>query len=218
MPVSPAPTNPLCLPMANDTYRTLAASASAEHKVEDSRFVAEAAPVSSRGAAEEHIEAVRARKHKARHHCSAYRIGTGGDVSRYDDDGEPSGTGGRPLLRVIDARTLTNTVVVVTRYFGGTELGTGGLARAYGTAADRALDRASVVERVVRVPVRIEYAYDDTAPAEHVLRQFDTEIQESTYTETTALTVGVRHSAVDEFVEAFTNALGGRGTVRGVGE
>jgi len=201
----------------DDTYRTLAAPASAEHTVDDSRFVAEAVPASSRDAAERHVEAVRAREHKAQHHCSAYRVGTGGDVARYDDDGEPSGTAGRPILRQIDARNLTNTLVVVTRYFGGTELGTGGLARAYGAAADRALDRASIVERVVRVPVRIEYAYDDTAPAEQVLRRFDTEVQASTYTDTTTLTVGVRRSAVDDFVEAFTNALGGRGTVLSVG-
>ncbi len=197
----------------SDSYRTLRESAVAEHTVEGSRFLAEAVRVTTRDAAEEHVAAVRRREHKATHHCSAVRVGPEGQTFHYDDDGEPSGTAGAPLLRQIDARDLTNTLVVVTRYFGGTELGTGGLARAYGTAAARALDAAPAEERVVRVPVRIEYAYDDTTPAEQVLRQFDTTEIDSRYTEVTRRTVGVPRSEVDAFVDAFTNALGGRGTV-----
>ncbi len=194
-----------------DTYRTLDGSGRAEHTVDGSRFLAEAVAVASRTAAEETIAAVRAREHKATHHCSAYRLGVAGDTFRYDDDGEPSGTAGRPILRQIDARDLTNTLVVVTRYFGGTELGTGGLARAYGDAAAAALERADGVERVVRTPLRIRYDYDDTAPAERVLRQFDAEVRDSEYTDVTTLTVGVRTSRVDAFVEAFRNALSDRG-------
>jgi uncharacterized YigZ family protein len=200
----------------SDTYRTIEGPARAEQTVEGSRFLAEAMPVADRRAATERIETIREREHKATHHCTAYRLGREGEDFRYDDDGEPSGTAGPPLLRQIDARDLTNTLVVVTRYFGGTELGTGGLARAYGNAAAAALDRASVVERVVRTPVRVRFDYDDTAPAEQVLRQFDTEVQESTYTDVTTLTVGVRRSEVDAFVDAFTNALSDRGEVLGV--
>lgn len=197
----------------SDTYRTIAARDTAKHTVAGSRLLAEAVPSGNRDEAERALEAVRRREHTASHHCFAYRVGFAGDVFRYADDGEPNGTAGRPILRQIEARTLTNTIVVVTRYFGGTELGPGGLARAYGTAADAALNRASVVERVVRVPVRIEYDYDDTAPAERVLRRFDTEVTESRYTDVTTLTVGVRRSKVEAFVEAFTNALGGRGRI-----
>jgi uncharacterized YigZ family protein len=175
-------------------------------------------PVADRRAATEWIETIREREHTATHHCTAYRLGREGEDFRYDDDGEPSGTAGPPLLRQIDARDLTNTLVVVTRYFGGTELGTGGLARAYGNAAAAALDRASIVERVVRTPVRVRFDYDDTAPAEQVLRQFDTEVQDSTYTDVTTLTVGVRRSEVDAFVDAFTNALSDRGELLSVGE
>ncbi|MFB6279567.1 MAG: YigZ family protein [Salinibacter sp.] len=200
----------------SDTYRTIDEPARAEQTVEGSRFLAEAMPVSDRRAVTERIETIREREHTATHHCTAYRLGREGEDFRYDDDGEPSGTAGPPLLRQIDARDLTNTLVVVTRYFGGTELGTGGLARAYGDAASAALDRASVVEHVVRTPVRVRFDYDDTAPAEQVLRQFDTEVQESTYTDVTTLTVGVRQSEVDAFVDAFTNALSDRGEVLGV--
>jgi uncharacterized YigZ family protein len=201
----------------SDTYRTIASSATATLKVEGSRFLAEAVPVASREAAEKHIEAVREREHQATHHCTAYRLGTEGDEVRYNDDGEPSGTAGQPILRQMDARDLTNTLVVVTRYFGGTKLGTGGLMRAYGDAADAALDQASIVERVVRVPVQIRFAYDDTTPARQVLRQFDATVTDSDYTDVTELTVGVRASEVEVFVDAFRNALSARGEVLSVG-
>ena len=201
----------------SDTYRTLEASGRTEHRVEGSRFVADAMPASTREEVSDEIGAVRDREPKATHHCWAYRLGRTGDDVRYEDDGEPGGTAGQPILRQIDARALTNTLVVVTRYFGGTELGTGGLARAYGEAADGALDRASVVERVVRTPVHLRFQYDDTAPAQRILRRFDTEVRDSTYTDVTTLEVGVRQSEVKAFVEAFTNALSGRGDVLSVG-
>ena len=201
----------------SDAYRTLKNGATATRTVDGSRFIAEAMPVSDRRAVDESLQAVREREHKASHHCSAYRIGPDGQDFHYDDDGEPSGTAGRPILRQIDGRTLTNTLVVVTRYFGGTELGTGGLARAYGDVADAALDRASIVERVVRTPVRLRFAYDDTAPAEAVLRQFDVTLQEEDYTAVTTWTVGVRASQVEAFTDAFTNALSARGEVLRVG-
>ena len=196
-----------------DTYRTLESGGRVEMKVVDSRFIGEALPVASKRAAEDAIAAIRIREPKATHHCTAYRLGARGDTFRYDDDGEPSGTAGPPILRQIDAEELTNTLVVVTRYYGGTKLGTGGLMRAYGDAASEALDAASIIERILRVPVRLRFAYDDTAPAEHVLRQFDTTIARQDYTEVTELTVRVRRSEKDAFEAAFTNALGGRGEI-----
>ncbi|PSQ83046.1 MAG: hypothetical protein BRD30_13375 [Bacteroidetes bacterium QH_2_63_10] len=201
----------------SDTYRTLESAAQAELTVEGSRFLADAIPVSDRDAVVVQIDTVREREPKATHHSSAYRLGRDGDDFRYDDDGEPSGTAGPPILRQIDARTLTNTLVVVTRYFGGTELGTGGLARAYGDAAAATLSRAPIVERVVRTPVRLRFDYDDTSPAQRVLQQFDTVVQDSEYTDVTTLTVGVRRSEVEAFVEAFTDALSDRGEVLSVG-
>jgi len=201
----------------SDSFRTINAATRAEQTVDGSRFFADAVPVSTRRAVEAQIEQIREREPTATHHCSAYRLGRDGDDFRYDDDGEPSGTAGQPILRQIDARDLTNVLVVVTRYFGGTELGTGGLVRAYGDAASAALDRAPIVEQIVRTPVRLRFDYDDTSPAQCVLQQFDTEVQESDYTDVTTLTVGVRQSEVDAFVTAFTNALSDRGDVLRVG-
>lgn len=202
----------------NDTYHTLAAAGRAEHTVDGSRFLAEAVPVTDRAAADETFTAIRSREHKASHHCYAYRLGVDGDTFRYDDDGEPSGTAGQPILRQMDANDLTNTLVVVARYFGGTELGTGGLARAYGAAASAALEQAERTKQVVRATLRIQYDYDDTSPAERVLQQFDADVHESEYTEVTTRTVGVRKSEVDAFVDVFRNALSGRGEIVLVGE
>jgi len=194
-----------------DTFRTVQAPARVELKVVDSRFLAEAKPVARSAAADAHIDRVRQREHKASHHCTAYRIGPDGQTFRYDDDGEPSGTAGPPILRQIDAQSLTNTLVVVTRYFGGTKLGTGGLVRAYGDAAAAVLDEARIVEHVQRTPIRLRFAYDDTTPARQVLRRFDSEVLDETYSDITELHVGVRRSEADAFIDAFTNALGGRG-------
>lgn len=201
----------------SDSYRTIEGDATATLKVDGSRFIAEAIPVSDRTAVENSLQLVRDREHKATHHCSAYRLGRDGHDFHYDDDGEPSGTAGQPILRQIDGRDLTNTLVVVTRYFGGTKLGTGGLVRAYGDAADAALARASIVERVVRTSVRVRFDYDDTRAAQQVLQRFDAEVDDSDYTEVTEWTVGVRASEVERFVEAFTNGLAGRGEVLSVG-
>ena len=203
--------------MSSDTYRPIEAPARAEQTVDGSRFFADALPAADRDTVDARLEQIREREPKATHHCSAYRLGRNGDDFRYDDDGEPSGTAGRPILRQIDARQLTNTLVVVTRYFGGTELGTGGLVRAYGDAASAALDRAPFVEHVVRTTIRLRFAYDDTSPAQRVLQQFDAEVQDSEYTDVTTLTVGVRRSEVDAFVEAFTNSLSDRGELLRIG-
>ncbi len=196
-----------------DTYRILCAPARVEVKVKGSRFIAEAFPVADIAEAEAAIETVRRRAYSATHHCTAYRVGADGAVFRFNDDGEPAGTAGRPILRQIDARELTNTLVVVTRYFGGTKLGTGGLIRAYGEAAALALDAAGHTECIRRKRVDLRFGYPDTSPAMHIIHRFDAEIRGTRYGDDTAIQVAVRRSQVDDFVSAFIEALGGRGTV-----
>lgn len=200
----------------NDTYQTLGGYARAEIKIKGSRFIAEAMPVAHVDKAEAEIASIRKREFNATHHCTAYRIGPTGDLFRYNDDGEPSGTAGAPILRQIDGYGLTNTLVVVTRYFGGTKLGTGGLIRAYGDAAVQVLEKASVVKRILRELLRLRFRYDDTSPAMHIINQYDAVIQETTYTEETEIIIGVRRSQAAAFVEAFTDALGGRGDAAAV--
>jgi uncharacterized YigZ family protein len=196
----------------NDTFLTIAGPAQAKvSKIKGSRFIADAFPVSEVSSADERIAEIRAREPNATHHCWAYRLGVDGHTFRYDDDGEPGGTAGQPILRRIDGRDLTNVLVVVTRYFGGTKLGIGGLVHAYGDAAAAVLETASIIEEVQRVSVDLTFSYDDTSAVEQVLHRFDAEVSDSRYTDVTNLKVRVRKSAVDDFEEGFNNALGGRG-------
>ncbi|BBM70310.1 IMPACT family protein [Rhodothermus marinus] len=196
---------------SGDTYRVVAGTARAELREKGSRFIAEVFPVETEEEAAAAIEAVRRREHAATHHCTAYRLGPEGELFRASDDGEPSGTAGLPILRQIEARGLTNTLVVVTRYFGGTKLGRGGLIRAYGEAAARALDLAPVAERVITVPFRLRFAYDDTAPVMRLIERMGARIRETCYDAETELLVEVPRSKAIAFAEAFVETLAGRG-------
>ncbi|MGB3542622.1 IMPACT family protein, partial [Rubrivirga sp.] len=157
---------------------------------------------------------VRKAEHAARHHGWAYRLGPDAPSPRSSDDGEPSGSTGVPILREIEGRELFNAVVVVTRYYGGTKLGVGGLARAYGQAAGLALEGAPGRTVVVREPVVLAFAFDDTSPAMRLLDQFDAEVQDQAYSaEGTRLTLAVRRSQVSALEAAFVEATAGRGEV-----
>jgi uncharacterized YigZ family protein len=196
-----------------DSFLTVAHSAHSELRIVGSRFIAGAYPVSSEKEADEQIVAIRTREYNATHNCTAYRIGRAGNIFRANDDGEPSGTAGRPILQRIDAHGLTDVLVIVTRYFGGTKLGTGGLIRAYGDAAEQVLQRCNVIERIVRERVRVQFGYPDTSPAMHTIGRFDAVVVGSDYNETTVLTLDIRISEVQAFSGAFTAALAGRGVI-----
>ena len=157
-------------------YLTLASPATAEIEVKRSRFLCDVAPASSEEAARAFVEQVRSGTRDARHHCTAFVLGPDGATQRSNDDGEPSGTAGAPMLDVLRGRGLTDVVAVVTRWFGGTLLGTGGLIRAYGDAVSRALDEATCwlasCEKVLVVDVdhasgpRVEHALRGLAHVE----------------------------------------------------
>ena len=149
------------MPAPPTTYRTLAAPASAEFKDKGSRFIAYAYPVRTAEEAKAHVEAQRQAHHKARHWCYAYRIGTDGNQFRANDDGEPGGSAGRPILGQIDSFELTDVLVIVVRYFGGTLLGVPGLIHAYKTATQMALQQTAQVEKNIekRVALRCDYPH-----------------------------------------------------------
>jgi len=198
----------------NDTYLTLAGMSRAELTVKASRFIGEALPVQSVAEALDAVEAIRKREYNASHHCFAYRLGFDAADFRYSDDGEPNGTGGPPILRHIDGRGLTNVVVVVTRYYGGTNLGTGGLIRAYGDAAAAALDAGRNVTKILRERVSLTFQYDDTSPAMHTINQFNAPVVATNYSDVTEIIVNVRCAETDALEVLFTSALAGRGAVR----
>jgi len=206
--------------MAPDRYLALAAPASAEPpRTKGSRFIGEAFPATSEGAIAALVDDVRRREHAATHWCWAARLGppgASGDGAwpRYSDDGEPSGSAGLPILREIDRRGLSDTLVIVTRYYGGTKLGTGGLARAYGEAGGMALDAASAEVRVIREALTLHFGYDDTAAALRVARRHDAEFGAPAYDGAGAtLAVRVPRSLAAELASAFVDATSGRGRV-----
>ena len=196
-----------------DTYRVISSSSESEIKIKGSRFIARVFPVTTRDDVERCLSDVRRIDRDASHHCTAYRVGTGDGETRFNDDGEPSGTAGRPIMRQIDAFELTNTLVVVTRYFGGTKLGTGGLIRAYGQAAKEVLSNARVRVVIERSEVTVEFQYADTSQAMHTIDKYDIKMIETSYSDHTTIRLAIRRSDLDGFVRAFEDAVSGRGTV-----
>jgi uncharacterized YigZ family protein len=149
---------------------TIAGAVRAETEVTRSRFVADLWPVTDVDAATAVVAGARREFHDARHHCSAWVLGTDGRLTRSNDDGEPSGTAGAPMLAVLQGAGLTDVVAVVTRYFGGTLLGAGGLVRAYGEAVTAAVDRASRVARRRVAVVEVHAGHAEAGRLEHQLR------------------------------------------------
>ena len=140
-------------------YNTIDQPSSAEFKDRGSRFIANAYPVTSVDMFKKHLEEIRKLHSKATHHGFAYRIGADKALFRASDDGEPSGTAGKPILGQIDSKDLTNTLIIVTRYFGGSLLGVPGLINAYKMAASMALQIVPVVRKDVEVSYRIHFDY-----------------------------------------------------------
>jgi uncharacterized YigZ family protein len=145
--------------MNSDIYKTIASTSQGIYKEKGSRFVSFAVPISSQEEIKPIIDKIRKEHHEARHHCYAYIIGYERIIWRVNDDGEPSGTAGRPILGQINSFGLTNIIIVVSRYFGGTLLGVSGLINAYRSAAESALRNAELTEKTVNEYYKITYPY-----------------------------------------------------------
>lgn len=151
---------------------TIARAVEHELVIRKSRFIARAAPVGSVAEAETFIAGIRKEHWDARHNCTAMITGLRGDQARSNDDGEPSGTAGMPMLEVLRQRRLTDLVVVVTRYFGGIKLGAGGLVRAYSSAVSECLDTARLVERHELTEVLLAVDHADAGRLDNLLRDW----------------------------------------------
>ena len=153
-------------------------------------------------------EAERRRFHDATHHVLAVRLSSG--EWRVDDDGEPSGTGGRPVLRAIDAAGLSDVAVVVTRYYGGTKLGTGGLGRAYGAAAEAALAGVAARSVVRAIRLRITFPYDDTGAISRLIERSHARRMQESWGEEATVVVAVPRSVVERLLGELADETGGR--------
>lgn len=185
----------------SDIYKSIAAKSDGLFKDNGSRFIASAWPVESEEEVKAIIDSLKKEYHDARHHCYAYRIGSKGGKWRANDDGEPSGSAGRPILGQIDSAGLSDVLVVVVRYFGGIKLGIPGLIRAYKTSTADALANASAVEKIAGSWFRLQFGYDRMPQVMKVLKDLDLPQRARDFGTECSLEVRVRDSLREDFLE-----------------
>ena len=178
--------------------------------IKKSRFIGDGAPVTSADHAMGFIDTIRERYADARHHCFAWRLQSGDRGFRYSDDGEPGGTGGQPILNHIDGAQLLGVVIVVTRYFGGTKLGKGGLIRAYGGTAGEAIRAADIIEVQEMTELTIRSTYSDVGTIEGVLRGFDINPKNADYSDSVRIIIDVPIEEVDAVRALLVESTAGR--------
>ncbi len=191
------------------SYRTVAGPGHAEVEVKRSRFICRVERVDSEEAARAVVEEERRRYWDARHHCSAFVLGPGGDVQRSSDDGEPSGTAGAPMLEVLRGRGLSDVVAVVTRYFGGVLLGAGGLVRAYSDAVRAGLDDAGPLERRLLERYDVAVSHAEVGRLENALRTHDVAVLGVDYGAGATLHLGVPAGDADRLARLLAELTGG---------
>ena len=193
-----------------EQYRMLSKGAQAELVEKKSRFIATIRPVSSEEEAVAFIEEMKKKYYDARHNCSAFVIGSKGELTRSSDDGEPSGTAGRPMLEVLTGSGIRNIAAVVTRYFGGVLLGTGGLVRAYSGAVNMALEQCETITRRYGVQMLIKTDYNGVGKIQYLLGSKDVVIQDSVYAADVQMTVLVPIEEYDRLCKELVEATNGR--------
>ena len=174
-------------------FKTIKENASAEIVEKKSKFIANIFYVESREEAESMIKEINKKYHDARHNCYAYRIVTEeGIVEKASDDGEPSGTAGGPMLNILSKNNLGNVLVVVTRYFGGILLGTGGLVKAYSSACTLGLEKSGIIEKTIADLYKIEINYTDVDKFKYFAKNNDIIILKEEYLENVILEIGIK--------------------------
>lgn len=192
------------------SFRTVYQGVSAETEEKKSRFIAELCGVESKEEAEAFISECKKRYPDARHHCSAYIVGAKGQIEHFSDDGEPAGTAGRPMLEVLRGQKLTNTAVVVTRYFGGVLLGTGGLVRAYTQAVKAGVLASIIADRHEGYQVSIGISYTDVGRLQYFVRQNHFMLADTVYAEEVSCTILVEKERMGEFSAGLTELFSGK--------
>lgn len=190
-----------------DTYKSISCVSEGLFRDNGSRFIAKAYPVETEERIKEILSSVRKEYHDARHHCYAYRLGLHGEVYRSSDDGEPSGSAGRPILGQIDSFGLSDVLVVVIRYFGGIKLGIPGLIRAYKTSTSDALSSASVVEKIAGKWYRIGFSYEQLPAVMKTVKDMDLPQRSQDFGTDCNMEVRVRLCMQDDFFEKIKKSV-----------
>ena len=192
----------------DSSYHTIETSSVAEFKERGSKFIAYAFPLSDVKDFKEKMAELKKAHPKAVHHCFAYRHGLEGTNFRVSDDGEPSGTAGRPILGQIDSQHLTNVLIIVVRYFGGTLLGVPGLINAYKTAAALVLEASSIIQKPVLINYRLQFDYTQMNEVMKVVKQFDCVILKQEIQLFCSLDIGVPKNRLEEVLGKLKNLRG----------
>lgn len=196
-----------------EAYKTIDQGGSGEIVEKKSRFIATVRPVESEEEALAFIEEMRKKYWDARHNCYAYVLGERQEVMRCSDDGEPSQTAGKPMMDVLTGMGLTNVAVVVTRYFGGTLLGTGGLVRAYSSAVQEGLKNSVLIDKCWGTMLEIETDYNGIGKLQYLFGQRQIPMMDSEYTDKVKFTVLVPVLRVQEIRKAVTEATSGQAKI-----
>jgi len=189
--------------MAPDFYYTIEQPAIAEFKERGSRFLAYCYPVASIDICKKHISVLKKEHPKAVHYCVAYRIGIDGLIFRVSDDGEPAGSAGRPILGQIDSKQLTNVMVVVVRYFGGTLLGVPGLINAYKTATSLALQLTPMVQKAVELNYELNFDYHQMNEVMIIVKQYHCTVLRQEAQLFVQLKIGIPKHRLEEALNKF---------------
>ncbi len=195
--------------MTSDShYNTIERTSVAEFKDRGSKFIAYAYPITGITDFKERLAALKKEHPKAVHHCFAYRIGTDGTTYRITDDGEPSGSAGRPILGQIDSKQVTNVLVIVVRYFGGTLLGVPGLINAYKTATALALDENSIIQKPILINYRLQFDYTQMNDVMKIVKQNDCVIQQQETQLFCLLEMGVPKNRLEQVLNKLKDLRG----------
>ncbi|TYS13098.1 YigZ family protein [Rossellomorea vietnamensis] len=194
-------------------YLTVKEAGQHEINIERSRFIAHIKRAESEEEAHEFINTIKKEHWNANHNCSAYMIGEHNLIQKANDDGEPSGTAGVPMLEVLKKRNLKDTVVVVTRYFGGIKLGAGGLIRAYGKSVSEGLNAVGIVERTLMRVMKTKIEYTLLGKVENEVRSSKFPLKEIHYLDTVEIETYVEEDKKEEFVEWMTELTNGQGII-----
>lgn len=196
-----------------ENYRTIKENGIDEIEIKKSKFICHLKRVESEEEAIEFIEQIKKEHWKATHNCSAYTLGSNDEIQRANDDGEPSGTAGIPMLEIFLKRELKNVAAVVTRYYGGIKLGAGGLIRAYGGSVNQAVDKVGVVEKQLQQLIDVTVNYPQSGHVEHSLRETGYTIQDISFTENVTYHCVVPLEAEEQFIDDIANWTSAEGIV-----
>lgn len=201
--------------MAQDSYKTIARPAETTYRQLSSKFLVYAYPVETEAEIKEHLDALRKRWFDATHHCYAWRLGPQGEQFRANDDGEPSSTAGKPILGQLLSQEVTNCLVVVVRYFGGTKLGVPGLIAAYKESTALVLSECEIVERTVDVVMDVSFSYIAMNDIMRIVKDMQPKVINQVFDNLCTMTLTIREGDSEQLIGRLEKVEGATVEVRG---